>query len=325
MADPIIPAGAFAAMKAGQPQPSAAPKEAPAPKAVAPRAPEPVKEPPRDAPPPEEMTPAEKKIWKLKADGEEFDFDASDEEAIKREIMKARGADKRFQSAAQLKKQAESFFEMIKNPESLKKVLQDPRVGIDLKKFAEDYVWEQIQEQQMTPEQRAAREKDRRLAELEARDADSTRERESRAAQERQSKWEGEYERKIIQALETKGIPKSPKIVSEMAYYLEKALENGYDLSPHEIATLVQTDMGNHFKEYVEGLNEDQFLAFLGEHNAEKLRKADVKRLKSPRGNPFPERQKSQGEPKQQSHRDKKVPASEWKEDLVKSFMNRPR
>lgn len=333
MADPIIPPGAFAAMKAGQPF---VPGEAAAPAAPKAAKAEPVKAvpkevakaPPKEAPPPPQVeapTPAEKKIWKLKADGEEFDFDASDEEAIKREIMKARGADKRFQTAAQLKKQAESFFEMLKSPESLKKVLTDPRIGVDLKKFAEDYVWEHIQEQQMTPEQKAQREKDRRLAELEAKEAQYAKNETERILQEKQKMWEGEYEKKFLQALETEGIPKTEQVVREMAYYTEKALENGYDLSPQEIARLVQNDLRTQFSQFVNGLNEEQFLQFVGEHNAEKLRKADIKRLKSPQGNPFPKPPRQERPKPQAAERDKRVPASVWIEDIKRDFLNRHR
>ncbi len=341
-----LPAGAFAAAKAGAPQPVApTPDAKPAPevklrKAGEVKAPEIVKkpapEPKKEVAPqlsnedkddaPKDMTPAERKIWKLKADGEEFDFDATDEEAVKREIMKARGANKRFQEAAGLRKDAERAFEMLKDPTQLREILQDPRIGIDLKKFAEDYVWEQIQEQQLTPEQKAQRDKDRRLAEYEAREAKAKEDGLSRQQQESQARYETGYETKITKALEAGGIPKTPEAVSRMAEYLLRAVENGYDLSPEDLVQQVRQDYISEFTAVLGAADGDQLLALLGEANAEKLRKADLKRLKNPQGNPFPSRspakQAAEGKgPAPQA----KVSGSVWRDGLMKDFLNRNR
>ncbi len=332
MSDISIPTGAFAAMKAGVPAPAAPKVEAPSgekPKTITRKKPS---EPPpavieEQEAPPEGMTAAEKKIWKLKADGEEFDFDATDEENIKREIMKARGADKRFDSAAAMKKQAETFFEMIKNPDSLKKVLADPRVNVDLKKLAKDLIWEEMETERLNlPENKAEkdqREKDRELENYRSEKSKADEKKASEDRRERETRWESEYEKKIISALEIKGVHKNENTVKQMAYYLEKAIENGHDLSPEDIASLVKSETSSTLRSYADALNEDQFLEFLGEHNAEKLRKADLKRLRSAQGNPFPPRNKPRASatPLQP----KKMQATEWKDDVAKSFMSRPR
>lgn len=325
MAESIIPPGAFAAMKAGQPQPTPTQPKADtsAPKTVL-RKPEPKAEPEGKAPedPPKDMTPAEKKIWKLKADGEEFEFDASDDEVVKREIMKARGAQKKFESAAEMKKQAEQFLGMLKSPDSLRKVLEDPRIGIDLKKFAEEYVWEQIQESQLTPEQKVQRDRERKLAEYEARDAKEAEEKQTHAQREKQAQFESSYEAKITKALETGGIPKTHATVSRMADYLYKAVEHGLDLSPEDLVQQVRQDYLNDLGAVLGAADGDQLLALIGDANAEKLRKADLKRLKSPQGNPFPQRSRAREEAKAAPAR-KQVMGSEWKEDIIKGFLNR--
>ncbi len=335
-----LPAGAFAAAKAGTPQPVVAPKEAaPAPEVKlrkapdpAPKAPEPKKAAPQlrneDAAPPEpkDMTPAERKIWKLKADGEEFDFDATDEEAVKREIMKARGANKRFEEAAQSRREVEGILAQLKDPASLRQILQDPRIGVDLKKFAEDYVWEQIQEQQLTPEQKAQRDKDARLAAYEAQEAKAKEAGVTREQQAAQARYETGYQTKIMNALEAGGIPKTPEAVSRMAEYLYRAVEAGYDLSPEDLVAQVRQDYMGDLTAVLGAADGEQLLALLGEANAEKLRKADLKRLKNPQGNPFPSRSaaktaasgRAPPAPSRQS-------GSEWKADLVKDFLNRKR
>lgn len=339
MAEAIsLPPGAFAAAKSGAPQPAVAPKadakpaEAPKPKVELRKAkPEPtLREAPEPEPetpePPKGLTPAERKIWKLKADGEEFEFDATDEEAVKREIMKARGANKRFESAAQMRKEAEQAFSMLKDPASLRQILQDPRVGVDLKKFAEDYVWEQIQEAQLTPEQKAQRDKDRRLAEYEDRDRQAAEAGKTRQQQEQQAQYETGYETKITKALETGGIPKTAAAVSRMAEYLYRAVEHGVDLSPEDLVDQVRTDYMADFTSVLGAADGEQLLKIIGEANAEKLRKADLGRLKNPQGNPFPQRSaaRQQADSKPTAREPRKA-GSEWRDDIVKEFLNRKR
>lgn len=333
MADISLPPGAFAAAKSGAPQPTPQPKAEPKvePKPT-PAKTEPVIDPEAKTEPPKGLTAAERKIWKLKADGEEFEFDATDEEAIKREIMKARGADKRFESGAALKKQAETFFEMIKNPETLRRVLTDPRVGVDVKKFAEEIVWEQIQAQQReeewkkSPEKKAQWEREQKLKEYEEREARETAEGNTRAEREAQQRFEASYETKITKALEVGGIPKTPAAVARMAEYLMKSVEHGIDLSPEDLVEQVRKDYMDDFAAVLGQADGDQLLRILGESNAEKLRKADLKRLKSPQQNPFPKRSEAkQAANARDPAQPKKLAGSDWRDAMKKEFLNRNR
>lgn len=327
MAEAIsIPPGALAAARAGTPQPTAKPEAAPPPKteAKAPEPPKKVEKEPDTSKIPEnvdQMTPAERKIWKLKADGEEFEFDATDEEAIKREIMKSRGADKRFKESAAMRQQAETFFAMLKDPAQLEKVLTDPRIGVDVKKFAEELVWKQIEESQLTPEQKAQREKDRDYERLKKQEEEGQKSKEVYEKQQRQAGYESEYEKTFLKALEMKGVPKDQFTVMKMADYMIAAVKKGYNLSAEEVAELIKQDNANYFKTHTSEMNEDQLLEFLGEHGAEKLRKADLKRLKSPTANPFPERfpkpekAKAQEPGKQTSY--------DWRKSVIDGFLAR--
>lgn len=329
MAEFSLPPGAFAAAKTGAPQPSTqpAPKQEQAPKTVTRKA-----EPPKpeasaepDVTKKEENvdkpSSIERKIWKLKDGDQEYEFDATDDEAVKREIMKARGADKRFKESASMRQQAETFFQMLKDPAQLKKVLTDPRVGIDLKKFAEDFVWEGIQESQMSEDQKKDRDDKRELEALRQKDVREKQAKEDGEKAQRQIAHEEHYEKNILKALEMKGVPKDQMTVMKMADYMIAAVQKGYDLSPEEIADLVKNDTAAYLKAYASALNEDQFLEFLGEHAAEKLRKADLKRLRSPTGNPFPEKypRKSESAPPGA----KKMSSSDWRKQTMDGFLAR--
>lgn len=278
---------------------------------------------PRETKEPEEPKPAEKKIWKLKALGKEVDFDASDDEQVKRYLEKGLGADETFQSAAQLRKQAETFFDMLKDPKSLRKVLEDPRVGHDFKKLAEDYVWESIQEAEatkdLTDEQKEWRRKAKRADELEAEKIADKEKADSQEKQKRQELWESDYEKKIIAALQVKGVPQTHKAVAEMAWYIEKAIENNHDISPDDIATYVIQQQRDYFKANFDDMDEDQLADFIGEHNAEKIRRRDLKKLKSPTGSPFQERRADT--PKKEAPKSRKMDGHDWKAALMKDPM----
>ena len=230
---------------AAQPQPT--PAAQPTPKA----APEPAKAKAQPAP-----TAAEKKIWKLKADGEEFEFDASNEEAIKQEIMKARGANKRFEEAAKARKEAdaqrkeaEEAFAMLKDPAQLKKLLADPRISVDFKKLAEEFVWEQIQEQSLTPEQRKQKELERELAKYKEQEQETLTKKEAAEAAQLQAHYESDYEQRIISALESGGIPKTRGAVRRMAHYLELAVQNGVDVTAQDLVSRVRQDLLDEHRE----------------------------------------------------------------------------
>lgn len=339
MADISLPPGAFAAAKAGTPQPApAAPKaeaKAEAPPVVKTRKGVPNQEIKHNDIPKGEaaekikqdavsaMTPAERKIYKLKDGDEEFDYDASDEEQVKRDLMKIRAADKRFQSGAELKKQAETFFEMIKDPAQLRKVLADPRVGVDVKKFAEDYLWEQIQEEQLSPEQRELK----RLKAIEAetqqaKEVEKTAA-EKREAEQRRSVFAQQYEATIVEALEVGGLPKTHETVGRMAYFLEKAIDNNLDLSAKELVQQVRKDLHDDFQSILSAADGEQMRALIGEANLEKLRKSDLQRLKSAQSNPFAKQSPAKQQPKPQAP--KKVTGTDWREGVMKGFLSRQR
>lgn len=346
MAGPItLPAGAFAAAKAGAPQPTptdaggakpaaAAPAAKPEPKAD-PKPKPPAKEPPKERQaaadePPAELTAAEKKIWKLKAAGKEVEFDASDEESVKKHIEKALGADETFRTASQLRQQAEQFFEMLRTPEGARKVLTDPRIGIDLKKLAKEVVWEEIQQQQREeewakdPAKKEQWEREQKLKAYEDQEARTKADADAKRAEEEASRFENHYGDKIMKVLELGGIPKTPEAVSRMADMLILNVEKGLDLSPEEILVDVRQQFVGDITAVLGAADGEQLLALLGETVAKKLRDADVKRLRSPTANPFPQRSgnkkpaeaKADPTPKRKS-------GSEWKEDLQREFLAR--
>lgn len=348
MAEAIsLPPGAFAAAKSGAPQPAPAapkPEATPKPKEAA-KAPEIVRRPAPEAKPdpvppkpaaeaaPAGETAAEKRIRKLKVAGQEREWDLSNEEETLRAIAKGLGADEVFRKTARDREEFENALKIIQGGGDPKKIDAALRkVGIDPEKFAEQLVWEKIQREQREAEwakDPAAKKRWEDEQELIARRAADEAAREAGLTQKQrddQARFESGYAKKIEAALDLGKIPKTPEAVARMADELMIAVENGLDLSAEEIVAKVRDDYAGEISTICNGMDGDQLIQFLGAANLEKIRKADLARLKNPQGNPFPVRsqQKQAADRKDApTQREARMSGSQWRESLAKDFLNR--
>lgn len=244
-------------------------------------------------------------------------------EELKAGYQKAKSSAKRYQEAseerkraAEEKREAEEFRQkLLKNP--LHALLE---AGVDTKAIRNHYetaVWEMLQQDRMTPEQkdeakakqefetekqRIAREK----AEIEAWKKERDMERE--AAEVR--KHEESYARQIGDALTKHGLPQTPEIVSKMASYMAQALEHGYDLSVEEAAAMYKEETDQGLKSLLKKYSPDQLMALLGEDGMKALRSKDVEvNVK----NPIPTRKPPAST---QTPTDKKISAKDFFKSL---------
>lgn len=265
-----------------------------------------------------EPTAAEKKLWKLKVDGKEVDFDASDEEVLKREVTKSLGAGKRFEEAATMRKEAEAFYAMLKRDPV--RVLSDPRFGHDVKKLAEEIVWNNMQEAALTPEQRRQRDVDAELKKYKDAETASKAEAEKQQAAALQEHYEIDFNNKIMSALEAGGVPKTKGTVRRMAYYLQQAIGHNLDLTPTDLVAQVRKDYQEEHREMYATAEGDSLMSIVGEELAAKIRKADIKRLKTTQ----PEEHRKQAKQVPRKSRDnseRKLSGDEWREALHKKLL----
>lgn len=210
---------------------------------------------------------------------EDFELDLGNDEEIKKHLQKSKASDQKFQEAAEVRKAAMEFIEQLRtNP---KRVLSDPNIGIDVRKFAEEILNEEIKEMEKSPEQREKEKLTRELEELKA----QAKQREEEAQQSEFARIQMEQERiletEISAALDVGGMPKTARTVKAMAEMMMIALENGIDLSPKDIAPLVKNTTLSEFKEVVSSLTDDQLEDFLGKEVIGRLRKKNLAKAKS--------------------------------------------
>lgn len=232
----------------------------------------------------EKLTKKEEKIlkeYKLKVNGKDeiIKFDPTNEEEVKSWLQKGRASDQKFQEAAEVRKAAMSFIEELrKNP---KKILSDPSIGVDLKKFAAELMDDQIKEMEKSPEQKEREKLQKELQELKDSRDKEKKDFESKERARMDAEHERQIESDISTALDVGGLPKTPRTVRTMADYMMIALENGINLTANEIIPIVKSTTLGEFKEVVSSLSDDQLEDFLGKEVLGRLRKKNVAKAKA--------------------------------------------
>ena len=250
------------------------------------------------------------KKYKVKIDGAESEVD---EDELIRSYQLRQTADKRMQEATQARKQAEEFVHLLKHDPV--KLLTDPRIGHDMKKIAEDYLISQLEEEQMTPEQKELKKTKAELQKYES----WKKEQEEAAVRSRDEQltqhYQNHYQQEIITALEGSGLPKTQGTVNRMIYYMSQALQNGYELSAKDVTDLVMSDYVKETRELYQNVPEEVLLKLLGDDVAKKVVKSDLNKLKK---NPAASAPKSPTSPKTKPYSQHKISIDTWKDRLEK-------
>jgi hypothetical protein len=227
----------------------------------------------------EALTKKEEKVlkeYKLKVNGKErtIKFDPSNDAEVIKYLQKAESSDEKFKESAEIRKAAMQFIdELRKNP---RKVLSDPNIGVDLKKFAEEIMNDQIAEMEKTPEQREREAMQSELEKLKKESKDREEALKKSEFERLQAQQEQELTTQIEAALDVGGIPKHPRTVKAMAEMMIIALENNIDLSPQDIAPIIKNNTMSEFKDIMSALSDDQLEDYLGKEILGRLTKKRV-------------------------------------------------
>jgi hypothetical protein len=266
----------------------------------------------KTVPPVAEMSAAEKKKYKVKIDSEEMEVD---EDELVRGYQLRKASDKKFAEANLARKQAEEFVRLLKTDP--RKVLSHPSIGIDLKKFAEEYLVEDLQQEMLSPEQKKLKEYQAKLAKYEEQERTIKADQEKKAQEEVKKKYQEGYHKQITEALDTAALPKTEYTVERMIYYMSKALKNGYELEARDVVDLVRRDYIDDSKSLFSGLDAEALEQLLGSDIAKKMRQHDIKKVKQPHNNlqqPVAVKRNDSDEPKQP----KKMSPEQWRAHIAK-------
>ena len=262
-----------------------------------------------------------KKKFKLKVDGQEIEeeIDLSDEETLKRHLQMSKAAQKRMSEAAKIRQQAEEVVGMFKG--DLKSVLkQADKLGKtteQVRKEIEDYFAEILEEEMLSPEQKTIREAQRIVRENEEKQKREAQEKEAAVRSQLEQQYAQDYDKKISEALSNSGLPKTPKTVKRMASLMAKNLDLGLELEPKDLVQIVREDYLAEIKELFGATDGDTLLKLLGDDVANKIRKSDLARLKTPKPQQAPPPQA----PKDDQPR-KRMSTEEWMAEVRKRALS---
>lgn len=242
-----------------------------------------------------------RRLLKLQVDGEEIEYDLSNEDQVKRDIQMARAATKRMQEAAATTKRFGQIVEALKGGrfdllEKLGVPKETMRAAMErqLASQIEEEMIEQLppeQKRQMLEERARARDAEqwRAYQAKLKRQADLKRqETEQRARDERLA---GKFE----EAITLGELPKTPTVMALMHRIEWLAEQQGIDVTPEKLAEVVSAnlyaDQDHYFADpkrlgkilerhraRLEGLDADTLAGLLGDNVAGKFREVELKR-----------------------------------------------
>lgn len=259
-----------------------------------------------------------KERLKYTIDGEdvEEEVDWSDRESLKKRFQLGYAAEKRM---AQAKSEKSKAIDIVKafetDPISVLKRLPDGKG----KELAEKFLLDQIQEETMTPQEKELRDLKRFKEQREKDDAEAKK----KADQERQDKMSSEFAQKfqttIIEALEKSGLPKSPALVKMAAGLMKKKLDIGIELDASDLVGLIKNNTMETLRAVAKDADGDQLISMFGDDIANKIRKADLKKLQD-KNSAFSGQTAKQDAGGKTNHDQKPMSMREWKESLNKRF-----
>ena len=209
--------------------------------------------------------------------------------------MKSREADKRMQLAAKLKKDLDMTNTQVNQLiEALKKdpwkVLSNPALGLDARKMAEEYVWQMIQEERMSPEQRQAAHDRLENAQMKAEKEQALKAQADRDMQALIAQRRAYWEKTIPEAIDAAGLPKTSYTIRRFAEYIKAAARARVPADMPAIAGQIRqelVDLQSKFLLPPKAANEtdeayeERILGSAPSEYVKMLRKADLRKLRA--------------------------------------------
>lgn len=221
---------------------------------------------------PGEKPPEEEPEYEIKVSGEAKKVKLND---LIRMAQKGEAADQRFQQAAAARQEIEQFLNQVsQNPWSVFEALgQDPR------RAAEKFVWEQMVEAQMSPQQRQLYLDKKRLTEMEAREAQRAQQAQLAEQQRAQDAIIEQYEPALQEAIAKHGVPDTDYAAVRLVEAMLTDLAYGIEPDAKSLADRVKADLQKEISGTLGGLDPETLAALLGEDATQKVAQARAKKL----------------------------------------------
>ncbi len=222
-------------------------------------------------------TPA-KKAYKFKIDDQEVTEELTEEDLVKA-YQKSKGADKRFQEAAEVKARTARLLAQLK-ADPFKLLQHEQLYGKDARAKVEEWLWNQIQLEKMDPKEREALDMRERLQKFEAQEKERVEEAQKDEQQKLREHYAMEIDKEITDAIKAAGKQVTPYYFKRVAHYMSAALSQGKNVAAKDVVSLVEQDLQNDLRSMFGSAPEEQVLQLLGDPVLEKVRRADLARAR---------------------------------------------
>lgn len=208
----------------------------------------------------------------------EIDDDPKVVEWMTKNLQMSKMANKRAQEKALFEKEVVSFIQELKtNP---KKALSNKAIGLDVKKFAQDIIEEEIAQMQKSPEQVEKERLENELKELKERmerEKEEFRQKELERYQEQE--WQ-RYDSLFTKALETAELPKTPYTTKKMADTMLAALDEGIQVEPVDIVGIVKEEILKDIEDMFSAMPSEVVSKIIGKKHLDNIRKTNLSKAK---------------------------------------------
>lgn len=213
---------------------------------------------------------------KLNIYGREEEHDL---EEVKRLAQIGKAGQQSLQKAAEMRKAVQQFEEQFgKDPVSAMVQKFGPE---KTKEMLEHKLYEFYQKAKETPEQRESREAKEELSRLKAeREAEKAKAEEFRQ-QQLEDHFANKWNREFTDAIKTTGMEHNAFNVARMSELALLALDNELDVNPVDIAKMVKAENEDKLRKLTTTLSPEQLMQYLGDEMVDKIRKANLTKLKT--------------------------------------------
>jgi hypothetical protein len=192
-------------------------------------------------------------------------------------------AQQRFEEAARMRRENEKFEESLKKSKIQALLAKGFTKEQIREEFESWYAQEYIEPETLTPEQKRSKEMERELEryrqqEKEAQEKSIHDERERLTTQQRDY-----YASQIIEGMEKHGMIKDKYFAERMAFYMRKALQNGWDAPLDLIVSQVNKEAQGTLGRIASNASIEQLVGIFGEETINKIRKYDLEQLRKKR------------------------------------------
>jgi hypothetical protein len=218
-------------------------------------------------------------------------------------------AQERFEEAARIRKEHESFKQAA--GKNMVQALRDQGFSNEqIREQMEAWYMEQfIEPETLTPEQRKIKEYEMQLKKYQEAEEAKRKEQEDLQLNELTSKQTDYVSSQIIEAMEKAGLPKLGSTASRIAFYMLQSNRNGWEAPLDVIVQHVKDEQQQLRSSEIGQLEGEELVSYLGEDIVNKIRKHDLANLRARKQNALAQTSLPNGHSKEETGHQKLSPA----------------